>query len=101
MIYETGFKKRILSHPNKEKRRIKDYFQISTKILRVLNHAIRTNQYPNIIPEPYQQYTPKIPGRFCGHLFRRHFNLFENKKRTHQTRHNSIRNLKKGRYENQ
>jgi hypothetical protein len=53
MIYKIGPKRRILSHPNKEKRRIKDCLRISAGILRVFGYAIRTNQCPNIILEPY------------------------------------------------
>jgi hypothetical protein len=100
MIYKTRPKRRVLPYPNKEKRRMENYFRILAGILRVFNHAIRTDQYPNIILEPYQQYTPKISGRFCGRLFRRHSYLFENEKKAHQTRHSNIRSLKKGRYKN-
>jgi hypothetical protein len=78
MVYKIRPERRILSYPNKGKRRIEDCFRISTEILRVFSYTIRTDQCLNIILESYQQYTPKISGRFCGRLPKRHFYLFEN-----------------------
>jgi hypothetical protein len=53
MIYKTRPERRILSYPNKRKKRMEDYFRISARILRVFNYVIRTNQFPSIILEPY------------------------------------------------
>jgi hypothetical protein len=43
MVHEIGPKRRILSYPNKEKRRIENRFRILTGILRVFGHVIWSN----------------------------------------------------------
>jgi hypothetical protein len=59
---------------------MKNCLRISAGILRILNYIIRIDQCPNIILKPYQQYTPKIPGRFCNRLSKRYFHLFKDKR---------------------